>query len=463
MTEIAALNGTQSVPNRTGRIPIATKVGWAFGSAGSTTVLYVVNVILMYYLVTATGMDPALAGSFMLAGRIYDGIADLLIGQGSDRTRSRWGRRRPWMAAGALLSGLGMAWLFSGSGAGGSQAVMVMGALLLTFTGYSAFAIPSSAMPAEITDSPQERTSLMAWRTFFIQLAALAGGALAPAMIAWGGSSADAFARMGYCMAAFIFVSMAVAVVATGGLREHPVEHERGSALAGFAQLFANRPFIVLLGVKFCGFIASAAVGATGLFFMRDVLARGETGMAQFALASGVVGTMSVPVWRQIARFAPKPVICAAALVLSAAISLSWLAASPAEGDALFLLRGGFAGFATTGTLLMTLSMLPDTIAFGVRRSGLRKEGLYAAFFEFFQKAAFALAPFLVGLFLQASGYRSGTGTALVQSEAAREAVRLSMALIPAVAQVAGIVLLLFYRMPAENLAEPAPAPHEEN
>lgn len=435
----------------------ATQIGWAFGSAGSTTILYVVNVILMYYLVTTTGMNPVLAGSFMLVGRVYDGVMDLLIGQGSDRTRSRWGRRRPWMAAGALMSGAGMAWLFSGSGGAGRE-ITVMAALLLTFTGYSAFAIPSSAMPAEVTESPQMRTSLMAWRTFFIQLASLAGGALAPAMIAWGGSSQDAFARMGYCMAAFIVASMAIAVVATARMPERAVAPRPGTGLAGFSQLFANRPFLVLLGVKFCGFVASAALGATGLFFMRDILLRGETGMAQFALASGIVGTLSVPAWRFFARFTSKPRICAVALVLSVGTSLSWLGATPHEAQFLFLLRGGMAGFATTGTLLMTLSMLPDTIAYGVKRSGLRKEGLYAAFFEFFQKAAFAIAPFLVGVFLQASGYRSGTGGALVQSEAALDAVRLSMALIPAVAQVAGIVLLQFYRVPDET----APASHEK-
>lgn len=438
-------------------VPRPTQIGWAFGSAGSTTILYVINVILMYYLVTAAGIDPLLAGSFLLAGRIYDGIADLLIGQGSDRTRSRWGRRRPWMASGALLSALGMAWLFSGVTGGLPVEVMVMAALLLTFTGYSSFSIPSSAMPAEITDSPQVRTSLMAWRTFFIQLASLAGGALAPAMIAWGGSSQGAFARMGYCMAAFIAVSMGVAVIATAGVRERAGAPDAGGGLAGFSRLFANHPFVVLLGVKFCGFVASAALGATGLFFMRDVLLRGESGMAQFALASGIVGTLSVPVWRQVARLATKPVICGLAMALSLATSLSWLAATPAEPDMLFLLRGGLAGFATTGTLLMTLSMLPDTIAFGVRTSGLRNEGLYAAFFEFFQKAAFAIAPFLVGVLLQASGYRPGAG--LVQTETAREAVRLSMSLIPAVAQAAGIALLLLYRTPAERTA--APADHE--
>ncbi|WP_240339037.1 MFS transporter [Novosphingobium sp. BW1] len=429
------------------------QIGWAVGSAGSTTILYVLNVILMYYMVTALGLDPVVAGGFMLAGRVYDAVIDLLVGHGSDATRSRWGRRRPWMAAGAVLSALGMAMLFSGVyGQGPAGNAFLICGLLLTFTGYSTFSIPASAMPAEITRSAEVRTSLMAWRTFFIQLASLAGGALAPAMIAWGGSSLGAFALMGYTMAAFVFVTMATSVVAVRGLPEGDLTREPSQpglrhGLSGFRQLFSNRPFLVLLCVKFCGFVGSAAIGATGLFFMRDILGRGEVGMAQFALVSGILGTLSVPLWRWLARGASKPAICAAALGLSCATSASWLLASAQEHDLVFLARSAMAGFATTGSLLMTLSMLPDTIAHGVVRSGQRKEGLYAAFFEFFQKAAFAIAPFLVGYLLQANGYRSGPGA--VQDAAALEAVRLSMALIPAVAQGLGIVLiLLFYRLP---------------
>jgi GPH family glycoside/pentoside/hexuronide:cation symporter len=434
------------------------RIGWAFGAAGSTTILYVVNVVLVYYLVTAVGMDPILAGSFMLIGRVLDAVADLLIGHFSDQTRSRWGRRRPWMAAGALFSAGGMAWLFSGTAVNGELTLL---ALLLTFVGYSAFAIPSSAMPAEITRDPEVRTSLMAYRTFFIQVAALAGGALAPAMIAWGGSSPKAFADMGYVIAAFVLFSMSVSVVMTAGVPDVGMRPVAKPSFAGLLQLFDNRPFLVLLGVKSCVFIASACLGATGLFFMRDVALRGETGMSQFALASGIAGTLSVPIWRYLSRFGSKAQVCMVALALSSVTSLSWLLATPGEPEALFYGRGILAGFAATGGLLMTLSMLPDAIEYGVRRSGLRKEGLYAAMFEFFQKAAFAIGPLMVGAFLQWSGYRAGAPVGVAQTGSALNAVRISMAVLPAIAQVLAIVLLLFfYRVPtwaAPDVSETLP------
>ncbi|WP_429278180.1 MFS transporter [Novosphingobium gossypii] len=426
-------------------------MGWAFGSVGSTTILYVVNVMFLYFMVAHLGIAPAIAGSIMMFARIYDAIADLMIGYGSDRTKSRWGRRRPWMAAGTLFGAMGMAALFlpplaSASGAVTGQIVLV---LVLLFTGYSTFSIPASAMATEMTTSYQGRTSLMAYRTFFIQVAGLVGASAAPAMVAWGGGTGNAYLAMGMVMAVVVFVSMGTAVLTTSSARE-TVRTDHGlPSSQQIVSLLGNRPFLVLLAVKFCGYIATAAMGAAGLFFMRDVVQRGEAGMSQYAFISAITGMACVPLWRFIARLGRKEHIATGAYLLLATTSLSWVVAGPAESDAIFWARAALTGIATTGGLLMALSMLPDTIEHDFHRTGLRREGVYAALFEFFQKGAFAVGPFIVGLFLSANGYRASTGTAIVQGRDAVDSVRLTMSVLPALAYGASIVLLLgFYRSP---------------
>lgn len=427
------------------------QMGWAFGSVGSTTILYVVNVMFLYFMVSHLGIAPAIAGSIMMFARIYDAIADLLIGYGSDRTKSRWGRRRPWMAAGTILGTMGMAALFlpplaSGSGAVSGQIVLV---LVLLFTGYSAFSIPASAMATEMTTSYQGRTSLMACRTFFIQVAGLVGASAAPAMVAWGGGTSTAYVVMGCVMAAVVFVSMGTAVLTTSSARETVRTDHRLPSGQQIATLLANRPFLVLLAVKFCGYIATAAMGAAGLFFMRDVVQRGEAGMSHYAFISAIVGMACVPLWRWIARLGRKEHIAIGAYLMLAMTSLSWMAAGPAESDLIFWCRAALTGIATTGGLLMALSMLPDTIEHDFHLTGLRREGVYSALFEFFQKAAFAIGPFIVGLFLSANGYQASAGAAVVQGRDAIDAVRLTMSVLPALAYCASIVLLLaFYRFP---------------
>ncbi|HWU01576.1 MAG TPA: MFS transporter [Novosphingobium sp.] len=451
-------------------LSVRLQAGWAVGSAGSTTILYIVNALFLYFMVAHLGIAPAVAGSLMLLARAYDGIADLLIGNASDRTRSRWGRRRPWMALGAVLGGVGLGALFLPPLFASEKATsaQILVELAVLFTGYSAFAIPASAMASEMTTSYEGRTTLMAWRTFFIQAAGLVGASAAPALVALGHGSSHAYLTMGLVMAAFVTATMGATAALTYGARETmpeaqvatPARPTMKDRLAALSSIAGNRPFLALLGVKLCGYLATASQGAAGLFFMRDVAGRGEGGMARFALLSAVTGMVCVPLWRRIARGGAKERICIVALALTGLNGLSWYVCSPAEPAILFDLRGIMAGFATTGGLMMTLAMLPDAIEHDYHRTGLRREGVYAALFEFFQKAAFAIAPFLVGILMSLAGYRASVGGAVVQSAAAVGAVRLSMSVLPACTYVASIsILLFFYRLPARPQAPATDAP----
>jgi GPH family glycoside/pentoside/hexuronide:cation symporter len=190
-------------------------------------------------------------------------------------------------------------------------------------------------------------------------------------------------------------------------------------------------------------------MGAVGLFFMRDVVGRGEGGLSTYAFISAVVGMACVPAWRWIAKLGRKEHVLVGAFVLLGLASLSWFVAGTSESNAIFVLRAAIIGFATTGGLMMALAMLPDAIENDFHRTGLRREGVFAAIFEFFQKAAFAIGPFIVGLFLTANGYQASTTGAVVQSAQAVDAVRLTMSVLPAAAYIASILLVvLFYRLP---------------
>lgn len=415
--------------------------------------LYLVNAMLLYFMITQWGVQPAVAGALLLGVRVYDGVLDIAIGTLSDRTRSRWGRRRPWMAAGALVSALGTIAIFLPplSGDASLRQVQITLAVLVFFTGYSMFSVPSSAMPAEMTTDPDERTSLMSWRTFFLQFAGLTGGAGAPWMVAKLGSGMGAYTTMACVAAIFVLVTMAIAVLCTGHVaatRATSVKLPRGEALL---KLLGNRPFMALLGIKFCGYIGIAAMGAVGLFFVRDVLGRDESAMAQIQLVSSVVGMACLPIWSWLAKRYGKVPVYVAALVMSIAANASWLMASADEPSWLLVARAFAVGFASTGGLLMSLSMLPDAIAYDFVRTGMRREGIYAGVFEFFQKAAYAVAPFAVGLFLQWNGYVAGAGV-LQQSPQAIAAVRLAMGGIPVLTYGAALLILLTaYRLPGRQ------------
>ena len=100
--------------------------GWGIGSLGASALHNGISFLALFYLSRVLGLDPALAGSLILAAKVYDIATDPLMGWLSDRTRSRWGRRRPWLLAGALVSALAFVLLFnppaaSGPGPGGRR------------------------------------------------------------------------------------------------------------------------------------------------------------------------------------------------------------------------------------------------------------------------------------------------------------------------------------------------------
>ena len=185
-------------------LPTFLKASWGVGALGTTSMLYLVNMFAVFFLVRHAGMPIAIATTILAATRFYDAVVDPLIGTLSDRTDSRWGRRRPWMLSGALLCPIACIAVFNPPLAleGTAQYGFVLFALLLYCTAYSLFSIPYMALGAEMTDHYGERASVMAWRTFFVYSAGVVIASGAPALVALLGGDRAAYASMSYGAAA---------------------------------------------------------------------------------------------------------------------------------------------------------------------------------------------------------------------------------------------------------------------
>lgn len=438
-------------------LTVPVKLGWGFGSAGQVSMLYLANMLLMYFMVAHLGVPAGVAGTILLVARIYDSVIDPAIGAASDKYDTRWGRRRPWMAAGAVLGAASVFGLFVPLWPVGSVGAYVqLGlSLLLFYTSYSFYAIPGTAIVAEMTTDPDQRTSLMSYRTLFFQIGGLFAAAGLPWMIGALGGDKAAYAKAGVLAALFVGVSMMISVLVTSKTRRVLPSSQHLPGGKYLLTMLQNRPFMVLVGVKICVFTATSSMGAAALFFMREVLQRDERSAALLQLCSGLAGLVALPVWRWFAQRQSKATVFATALVISGLCKATWLMATPDEPDWVFIARSMISGIGSVGSVLMTLSVLPDTIDSDYEKTGLRREGMYSAMFEFLTKAAFAVGPFLVGIYLQTSGYVSSTtGAGVPQTEQAVNAVRNVMGLIPSLAYGAGLILILANR----KVWAPAPA-----
>ena len=115
------------------------KAGWGFGSIGTQVVTFSQSLFLLYFFTVILGLQPALAGLLIFSGKIFDALLSPWVGRMSDATHSRWGRRRPYLLAGALICAVGIAGLFNVSAA---TPLLLLSGLLVISIGYSLFNIP---------------------------------------------------------------------------------------------------------------------------------------------------------------------------------------------------------------------------------------------------------------------------------------------------------------------------------
>ena len=416
--------------------------------------------MLIIYLISAVGIAPAVAGSLVFISKIYDGITDPIMGVVSDRTTSRWGRRRPYLLLGGMLAALSVVGLFSiHTVSFVSTQIWVLVMLLVAATAYTVFNVPYMSMPAEMVQDPYERSKLMSYRVAWIAVGTFVGIALAPRLVAYardtlGVPETEAFSLMSLITAAIILLASLGCFLSTRGA---PAT-ERTRVSIPFTEqartALANRPFLILLGIKYLGLYALSATVATNIFFVRQVMQQSEAIMLWYGLAY-MVGTLTaIAPWVLVSRRLSKAKTLALSAGLAAVVNLTWLLSGPEEPVALYMLRGFVLAMTNGGMLLMGQSLLPDVMEYDYRKTGLRREGLYAGLYSFVEKLAFASAPLTLGVLLSSMGFIPGLPRTAAQPESALLAITLAMAVIPAVTNTLKVVLALRFRLPEADLRD---------
>jgi GPH family glycoside/pentoside/hexuronide:cation symporter len=455
----STIASARQAPAADDRISLGLMIGWSVGTVGTVTLLYVVNYAFMFYMTNLLGISALLAGALIFGVRIYDMFVDPLMGVISDHTRSRMGRRRPWMLAGGIVSAAGCVVLFNAPAtllaAGGQPlALWALMGLLLYFTGYSMFAVPYMAMPAEMSESFTERTRLLSARVFFVSISSLLGTAVTPQLIKSFGANLDGYGKTALIMAVISLAAMLSAVVTTGSARATTRAPLKISLRQQVRLAVANRPFFVLIACKFLLLLSMSALTTTLFYFVTYVLKRDFTTVAQIGLAQTLGMLVSLPFWMWLARRWEKQHVFMLAAGVDALFLALYMFASPSEPVFILLARAAGVGFFAGGALLMGQAMLPDTMEYDYRRTGLRREGTFSGLYSVVEKAGFAFGPLVLGVILSAFGYvatKAGAPAAEQTPETLR-ALYLGAAVLPAVATFLCVPLLRAYTLTEVSL-----------
>ena len=174
--------------NQAARLSLGTKISWGVADAGVNIFVYLKAVVIFAFMTQYMGVGASVAGLVTGLVVLTDMVTDPLIGSWSDRSSSRFGRRRPFMVAGMVLMFLFTYLMFTPPGlTGTAAAIWVFVFYALASVGFTMVAVPYGAMATEMTQSPQERTTMMGFRFAFASVGLLIAGLVAtPPAIASG-------------------------------------------------------------------------------------------------------------------------------------------------------------------------------------------------------------------------------------------------------------------------------------
>ncbi|MFJ9592461.1 MFS transporter [Streptomyces virginiae] len=423
--------------------PARLRFGYASGSLVTATFTTLPGLLLLPYLTDTLGVGAALAGLVVFVPKAWDALLNPLVGRASDRTRTRWGARRPYVLWGGLAMAAAFALTFAGPLPGTAGAWFTAAGYLLTATAFAFFQVPYVAMPAELATRDEDRMRLVGGRVAVIGLAALVTGAAAPALIDAGGGGLAGHRWAGVFGAVVIALGAVWVFAGTSGsvppARVRAADSEPGLRRQ-FAAARANPSFAALL---WCAVVQSAATGvllAGAPYFADHVLRDSASGVGPLVVAFVAPNLLTVPLW---SRLRGRRGHALASALFAAGCLL--LLAAPVLPDPAVLAAMALAGTGHAGQLLFLYAMLAQCTA----RTERRRAGVLSGLFTTGEGLGVAAGPFAYGLVLQLSGYvSSGTGRAAEQTATAELGLLAGFAALPALATVAAVALLRGYDRP---------------
>ena len=431
------------------RLPLREKVGYGIGDFGFNLYWANISAFLLIFYTDVMGLAAAAVGTMMLVTKLVDAVTDPLMGAIADRTRSRWGRFRPWMLYGAVplaLAGV-LTWTVPDL-EGNGRLLWAYATFTLMMLAYTVLAMPYSALSGVITGDSQQRTTLISFRF----IAAFAGTTvvnwLTLDLVRWLGRGDE---QLGWqlTLGAYGVVAVAcfLAVFLSTRERIEPPPQQSSTMRQDVSDLLHNRPWLVLFALALIIMVTIVMRSGSLVYYLKYHVDRpGLTGlflgMYSIALA---VGAASTPL---MTRFFDKRRLL---MWLMAAVGVLSCAMFFVPADAVWTM---LALNCAIGLLLgpkspLAFSMYADCADYTEWKTGRRATAMTFAAATFSQKLGGALASAVIAWMLAAMGYVANQA----QSDASRMGIVLLLTVIPGVVALAAAWVMRLYPLGDRELA----------
>jgi GPH family glycoside/pentoside/hexuronide:cation symporter len=429
-----------------------TKLAYGIGDIGFSLTDTTLGVLFLIFLLDVVGLDPEKAALAIFIGKSWDWINDPIVGYIADRTRTRWGRRRPYLLFGFIPFGLAFAMMWYRPPFESQWALMAYYALAYFFYDgmVTIVSMPYVALTPELTQDYDERTSLTSYRMAF----SLIGGLVAfvvPLMVVGTlePSNADRVFTMGMIFGAFSALPLLFTFFGTRENEEYASQPQPGLR-EQFQAVRGNRPFWFAAGVFLFTWTAVEIIQNMLLLFLKYRMnLEAESDIVAGAVFITAIIILPFWVWVSQKTDKRKSYIYGMVFFIVVMITLGFL--SPSLGFSVVIALACFAGIGVSAVHVLTWAMIPDAVEVDELESGARHEGMFYALVTLFRKVASSIAIPMTALVLGWSGYISNSSQ---QPESAVWAIRIMIGPVASFFLLCGILFARFYPLTREAHAD---------
>jgi GPH family glycoside/pentoside/hexuronide:cation symporter len=427
---------------------------WMYGSGdlGFSITSTIIGVYFLFFLTDVVGINIKIAGLAIFIGRTWDYINDPLFGYISDRTRTRWGRRRPFLLFGAIPFAIFFTLMWWKPPIQGDLALVVYYTVIYILYDASATMIymPYFALTPELTSDYDERTSLTSLRALFSLFGSLVAFTLPLLIVStFSPENADSVLIMGLV---FGFASAIPLWLVFFGSRERPefMNQKQPSLGESIRASIDNPPFLFSAAIYLFTWVSIDILQASILYFIIHVV--NQENHNELIMASiFVIAMFALPLWTWVSRRLNKRIAYIIGVAFLAAVLLVLVTLTPTTPMYIILILCILAGIGVSAAHVMPWSIIPDAIEYDELKTGERHEGMFYSFISLSQKIASSFAIFMVSQVLGATGYIQNSNQ---QPTSAVLGIRIVIGPIPAFMLCIGILFAILYPLGRERYTQ---------
>jgi GPH family glycoside/pentoside/hexuronide:cation symporter len=427
--------------NTATKLSIKEKIGYGLGDTASHFVWDMVGFWILIFYTDTFGISAAAAGTIMLIARFWDMISDPLMGIIADKTKTRWGKFRPYILWMALPYSILAILTFTTPELGETGKIIWAGITYFSLmTVFTAINLPYSSLGAVMSSDSYERAGLNSYRFVFAFIGQLIVSGTAITLAKYFGNGNDA---KGFQITIFLFavVSLILFLITFKTTKERiqPPKEQKESLKEDFKNLFKNKPWVILFFVGIISFIMFAIQNLSIAYYFKYYIGK-EENVQLFNVVGTIALIVTIPFSKFLAKkFGKKNVFIASSIISGIFFILLYL---PGEKDIVSIyVFNILAKMAYAPAVPLLWTMLADTADYSEWKTNRRSTGLVFSAATFAQKAGWGIGGALAGWLLVLFSFVPNE----IQSPTALMGIKLMVSVIPGILYVSCAIFLFFY------------------